>query len=212
MPRQTLLVSGHNLEAFIEGTRSRTGKLLNPKLGVIKIIVEAFLSGRVSDLYICPISIGYDKVLETESYVNELLGAEKQQETLAQLLNSTRILAVPVFSRSPPFFLTRCSAQAGPHRCAVCKTVFPKRVHGTATRHAQVRQTGSDESRIELFVSGFDPRTNAVDLGIFLKSLAYKYLLGSVLRVSNFAFQCAVRHQFRVAHYAVGPQCGSRSY
>lgn len=93
------MVGGYNVEAFIEGTRSRTGKLLNPKLGVMKIIIEAFLNGRVNDLYICPISIGYDKVLETEAYVNELLGAEKQQESLSQLLNSTRILAVPI-----PFF------------------------------------------------------------------------------------------------------------
>lgn len=91
---ETLLSMGHNIEAFVEGTRSRTGKLLNPKLGILKIITEAVLSGRVKDAYICPISIGYDKVLETESYVNELLGAEKQQESLSQLLNSTRVLAL----------------------------------------------------------------------------------------------------------------------
>jgi len=89
---QELLSLGYNMEAFIEGTRSRTGKLLNPKLGVIKVIVEAVLSGRVKDVYLCPISIGYDRVLETATYVNELLGAEKQAESLAQLLNSARVL------------------------------------------------------------------------------------------------------------------------
>lgn len=85
---------GYNMEAFIEGTRSRTGKLLNPKFGVVKTIVESVVSGRVKDVYMCPISIGYDRVLETASYVNELLGAEKQQESLSQLLSSARILGL----------------------------------------------------------------------------------------------------------------------
>lgn len=41
---------------------SRAGKLLNPKFGILKIIIEGFLSGRIKDMYICPISIGYDRV------------------------------------------------------------------------------------------------------------------------------------------------------
>jgi len=89
---ETLLEGGYNLEAFVEGTRSRTGKLLNPKFGVLKIMFESVLSGRVKDVYICPISITYDKVLETASYVDELLGADKQKESLSGLLKSASIL------------------------------------------------------------------------------------------------------------------------
>jgi glycerol-3-phosphate O-acyltransferase len=79
---------GYNVEAFIEGTRSRTGKLLQPKFGIIKTIFEAVFSGRVSDAILVPVSIGYDKVIETPSYVNELLGKPKEKESLTQLLNS----------------------------------------------------------------------------------------------------------------------------
>ncbi|KAF9169199.1 hypothetical protein BGX21_010847 [Mortierella sp. AD011] len=89
---QELLEGGFNIECFIEGTRSRTGKLLPPKLGVLKIIMEAMLSDRVKDCYIVPISIGYDKVIETETYINELLGIPKEKESLWGLLTNSRLL------------------------------------------------------------------------------------------------------------------------
>ncbi|KAF9436837.1 hypothetical protein BGZ76_002833 [Entomortierella beljakovae] len=89
---QELLEGGFNIECFIEGTRSRTGKLLPPKLGVLKIIMEAMLSDRVKDCYIVPVSIGYDKVIETETYINELLGIPKEKESLWGLLTNSRLL------------------------------------------------------------------------------------------------------------------------
>ncbi|KAI9350608.1 acyltransferase-domain-containing protein [Zopfochytrium polystomum] len=89
---ELLLNRGHNMEAFIEGTRSRIGKLLQPKFGILKIILEAVLAGRTKDCIIVPMSIGYDRVIETESYVSELLGTPKQKESLAQLLGSANIL------------------------------------------------------------------------------------------------------------------------
>ncbi|KAI9310810.1 hypothetical protein BX666DRAFT_2032528 [Dichotomocladium elegans] len=88
----TLLSEGMNFECFIEGTRSRLGKLLSPKLGVIKIILDAIISGRVSDCYIVPMSLGYDKIIETSSYANELLGNPKEKESLWGLVTNTRIL------------------------------------------------------------------------------------------------------------------------
>ncbi|CAG8741860.1 4460_t:CDS:2, partial [Acaulospora morrowiae] len=87
-----LLERGHNIEFFIEGTRSRTGKALPPKLGLMKIIVDCILSGRAKDCWIVPVSIQYDKVIETESYVNELLGNPKERESLWGLVNNTRLL------------------------------------------------------------------------------------------------------------------------
>lgn len=85
---ESLMEKGYNMEAFIEGTRSRTGKLLQPKFGIIKTILEAVFSGRVKDAILVPMSIGYDKVIETPTYVNELLGKPKEKESLAQLVNS----------------------------------------------------------------------------------------------------------------------------
>ncbi|KAF9925662.1 hypothetical protein FBU30_004613 [Linnemannia zychae] len=89
---QELLEGGYNIECFIEGTRSRTGKLLPPKLGVLKIIMDAMLSNRVQDCYIVPISIGYDKVIETETYINELLGIPKEKESLWGVITNSRLL------------------------------------------------------------------------------------------------------------------------
>jgi hypothetical protein len=83
----TMLQGGYNLECFIEGGRSRTGKLLPPKFGILSFILDSILSGRVKDAIICPVSTQYDKVIETEGYVNELLGVPKKKENLADFLS-----------------------------------------------------------------------------------------------------------------------------
>lgn len=62
----TLLQKGLNVECFIEGGRSRTGKLLSPKFGILSFLLDSVLSGRVEDAIICPVSTQYDKVIETE--------------------------------------------------------------------------------------------------------------------------------------------------
>ncbi|KAK6224184.1 hypothetical protein LQW54_000333 [Pestalotiopsis sp. IQ-011] len=82
----TLLQGGYNFECFIEGGRSRTGKLLSPKFGILSFIMDSILSGRVEDAVICPVSTQYDKVIETEGYVTELLGVPKKKENLADFL------------------------------------------------------------------------------------------------------------------------------
>ncbi|KAL1917548.1 uncharacterized protein VTP21DRAFT_3941 [Calcarisporiella thermophila] len=90
-----LLDLGHTLQCFVEGTRSRTGKLLPPKLGILKIVLEYFLSPDTpidKDAILVPMNIGYDKVIETESYVNELLGNPKEKESLWGLATNTRLL------------------------------------------------------------------------------------------------------------------------
>jgi glycerol-3-phosphate O-acyltransferase len=83
----TLLQEGFNFECFIEGGRSRTGKLLPPKFGILSFILDSILSGRVEDTIICPVSTQYDKVVETEGYVTELLGVPKKKENLADFLS-----------------------------------------------------------------------------------------------------------------------------
>jgi 1-acyl-sn-glycerol-3-phosphate acyltransferase len=83
----TLLQGGYNFECFIEGGRSRTGKLLPPKFGILSFVLDSILSGRVEDSIICPVSTQYDKVIETEGYVTELLGMPKKKENLADFLS-----------------------------------------------------------------------------------------------------------------------------
>jgi 1-acyl-sn-glycerol-3-phosphate acyltransferase len=90
----TMLQNGYNLECFIEGTRSRTGKLLQPRFGILSFLLESVMSGRVEDAYICPVSSQYDKVLEVDSYVRELLGQPKQKENLKDFLSASSVLSL----------------------------------------------------------------------------------------------------------------------
>ncbi|CDM30861.1 hypothetical protein DTO013E5_493 [Penicillium roqueforti] len=90
----TLLQQGFNFQCFIEGGRSRTGKLLSPKFGILNFIMDSILSGRVEDLIICPVSTQYDKVIETESYISELLGQPKPKENLADFISSSSVLTL----------------------------------------------------------------------------------------------------------------------
>ena len=88
----SLLEEGYNVECFIEGTRSRTGKLLNPKFGILSFLLDSVLSGRIPDAYICPVSLQYDKVIEVDSYVSELMGTPKQRENLSDFLSASSLL------------------------------------------------------------------------------------------------------------------------
>lgn len=90
----TYLQQGMNIQCFIEGTRSRTGKLLPPKYGMLKFITEAIYSGAVEDCWIVPVSTQYDKALEADSYATELMGKEKKGENLMSFLESRSLFKV----------------------------------------------------------------------------------------------------------------------
>src|SRR3954469_5319416 len=87
-----LLQDGFTQEFFIEGGRSRTGKLLPPKFGMLTLEVDAWLTGVKSDAYFAPISLSYEKIVEERAYQRELLGGEKQKENAKALLGATSIL------------------------------------------------------------------------------------------------------------------------
>ena len=90
-----IIREGHNVEFFIEGGRSRNGKLLPPKLGMMGMVVEAALEDdgqRARAAHIVPISIGYEDVIEEKSYAKELAGGEKKKEDVRGLLGATGVL------------------------------------------------------------------------------------------------------------------------
>lgn len=87
-----VLVEGHNVEVFLEGGRSRTGKLLPPKLGILSMIVEAALRLGDREISFVPISIAYERIIEEKSYVHELSGGEKKPESVGGLLAARRVL------------------------------------------------------------------------------------------------------------------------
>ncbi len=89
---KTMVRFGHNIEFFIEGGRSRTGKMVLPKLGLLAILIQAVEEGFCDDLVFVPTSICYDRIPEEEVYVNEITGGAKKEESLGQLVRARRFL------------------------------------------------------------------------------------------------------------------------
>jgi glycerol-3-phosphate O-acyltransferase len=87
-----LIKDGWTLEFFMEGGRSRTGKLLSPKVGLLSLVVDAAL-GVERPVYFVPISIGYERVVEEKSFVEELTGGEKKKEDVRGLVASLNAMA-----------------------------------------------------------------------------------------------------------------------
>jgi glycerol-3-phosphate O-acyltransferase len=87
-----LLRDGATQEFFIEGTRSRTGRTLPPRLGMLSMVVEAYARGVRSDVRLVPIGFSYERVVEEASLVEERRGAGKTGENLSGLLRARRLL------------------------------------------------------------------------------------------------------------------------
>jgi len=90
---QKLLTLGVPVEFFIEGTRSRTGKMLHPKLGLLSVINDTFFEGSLEEITFVPININYEKTIEAEAYARELLGEAKKKETLENLIKARSVLS-----------------------------------------------------------------------------------------------------------------------
>ncbi len=76
-----------NLSWSIEGTRSRTGKMLPPKLGLLSYVADAYLDGRSEDILLQPTSISFDQLHETTEYAAYAKGGEKVPEGAEWLFN-----------------------------------------------------------------------------------------------------------------------------
>ena len=87
-----LIKEGVGLEFFLEGTRSRTGKLLLPKFGLLSMIVQAWRRGVRDDIHFVPVSIDYERIIEANAYQDELKGRSKRAENISGLLKSTQVL------------------------------------------------------------------------------------------------------------------------
>ena len=81
-----LFSRGYSVEYFVEGGRSRTGRLLDPKTGTLSMTIQAMLRGGNRPITLVPIYIGYEHVMEVGTYAKELRGATKEKESLPQML------------------------------------------------------------------------------------------------------------------------------
>ena len=79
-----------NLSWSIEGTRSRTGKMLPPKLGLMAYVADAYLDNRSEDILLQPVSISFDQLHETAEYAAYARGGEKTPEGIMWLYNFIR--------------------------------------------------------------------------------------------------------------------------
>jgi len=80
-----------NLEWYMEGGRSRTGKLRPPKYGLLSYLVDAIESGGVDDMLLVPVSTTYDQMHEVGKMAAEEAGAAKAKEGLAWLAGYARM-------------------------------------------------------------------------------------------------------------------------
>lgn len=87
-----LLREGLPLEFFIEGGRSRTGKMVMPKYGLLSMVLQAYEEKYCDNLAAIPVYIGYDRVIEEKSYLKELTGIPKVQENTADMIKSSKVL------------------------------------------------------------------------------------------------------------------------
>lgn len=77
---QEILRSGGDLEFFIEGGRTRTGRAYHPKGGLLSVVMETLIDGKIEDAYLVPISINYDRILDG-NFSSEEMGVPKKKET-----------------------------------------------------------------------------------------------------------------------------------
>lgn len=80
------------LEWYIEGGRSRSGKLLPPRLGLLAYVADALRRGKSEDVLLIPVSIAYDQIQDVSDYVSEQRGGAKQRESFGWFLRVVRAL------------------------------------------------------------------------------------------------------------------------
>jgi glycerol-3-phosphate O-acyltransferase len=83
-----MMARGHSIEYFIEGGRSRTGRLLKPKAGMLSMTVRSYLREPARPLVFVPIYFGYERLVEGRTYIGELSGRPKEKESVLNLLKT----------------------------------------------------------------------------------------------------------------------------
>ena len=115
---KTLVKEKVNINFYIEGGRSRTGKFMPPRVGMLAFLLQAIEEGAVEDLMFVPTLIGYDQVPEEKAYLRELRGRDKEKESFLQVIRAREILKrsfgkVYVRFHEPVSFRAFCRERAG---------------------------------------------------------------------------------------------------
>lgn len=87
-----LIEKRFSLEWYIEGGRSRSGKLLPPRYGLLAYVIDAWRRGKTDDVVLLPVAITYDQIQDLAEYVQEHRGQAKERESWRWLLRVLRRL------------------------------------------------------------------------------------------------------------------------
>lgn len=87
-----IFTSGYSTEYFVEGGRSRTGRTLKPKAGMLAMTVRSFLRDSHKPIIFMPIYVGYEKVFEGGTYLGELRGKSKKKESVFAIFKTLKDL------------------------------------------------------------------------------------------------------------------------
>jgi len=83
-----MMARGHSIEYFIEGGRSRTGRLLPPKTGMLSMTLRSYLRDPKRPVVFLPVYFGYERLVEGKTYVGELSGQPKEKESVVGMLRT----------------------------------------------------------------------------------------------------------------------------
>ena len=133
-----LIEKRFSLEWYIEGGRSRSGKLLPPRFGMLAYVVDAYRRGKSEDVYLIPVSIAYDQIQDVGDYVAEQRGAAKQTREL-------RLVPAACCAACAATTATSTSASASRSRspsCSARRRPAPSRIR-TNEQHLACRSSPS---------------------------------------------------------------------
>ena len=91
---ELLFNKGYSVKYYPEGGRSRTGRLLPPKTGMLAMTLQGLIKGINRPVSIVPVYIGYEHVMEVSSYLKELKGTDKKKESFFQVFSAVRKLSL----------------------------------------------------------------------------------------------------------------------
>ncbi|HMN45558.1 MAG TPA: glycerol-3-phosphate 1-O-acyltransferase PlsB [Povalibacter sp.] len=83
-----MMARGHSIEYFVEGGRSRTGRLLPPKTGMLSMTLRSYLREPKRPIVFLPVYFGYERLVEGKTYIGELSGQPKQKESVVGMLRT----------------------------------------------------------------------------------------------------------------------------
>ena len=124
-----IMARGHSIEYFIEGGRSRTGRLFPPKTGMLSMTVRSYLREPVRPVVFLPVYFGYERIMEGKSYIRELSGKPKKKESFLACCGrcgSARALRPVHVNLGEPIASTTCSMRT----CRVAQYSRPRTSRG----------------------------------------------------------------------------------